>query len=136
LIATMRHHGAYTALVSGGFTLFTEKIAQSVGFDEHHANILCHDGAALTGEVAEPILGGTAKQEKLRELCQKLGLESAQVMAVGDGANDIPMLQEAGSGVAYHAKPRVREAAKMHINHGDLTSLLYIQGYCEQDFAL
>jgi len=134
-IATMRHHGAYTALVSGGFTLFTQKIAERVGFDEHHANILCHDGAKLSGEVEEPILGAETKRQKLLELCQKLQLEPGQVIAVGDGANDLPMLQQAGSGVAFHAKPQVREAASMRIDHGDLTALLYIQGYKQQDFV-
>jgi len=135
LVATMRKNGAYTALVSGGFTLFTQEIAERVGFDAHHANILCHDGEALTGEVAEPVLGSQAKQQKLLELCQALGLETGQVMAVGDGANDIPMLLEAGSGVAFHAKPQVRAATSMQINHGDLTALLYIQGYKEKDFV-
>jgi len=135
LIPTMRKNGAYTALVSGGFTLFTQKISQRVGFDEHHANILCHDGEKLNGDVAKPILGAEAKRIKLLELCQKLGYDSSQVMAVGDGANDIAMLQQAGSGVAFHAKPRVREAVGMRIDHGDLTALLYIQGYKSEDFV-
>jgi len=135
LIATMRKNGAYTALVSGGFTLFTQKIADWVGFDEHHANILCHDGSKLDGAVVKPVLGAEAKREKLFELCEKVGCDPSQVMAVGDGANDIAMLQQAGGGVAFHAKPRVREAAKMRIDHGDLTALLYIQGYKLQDFV-
>jgi len=135
LIATMRAHGAYTALVSGGFTLFTQEIAKRLHFDEHHANILLHDHGRLTGQVAQPILGAEAKQQKLLHLCQKLELDPSQVIAVGDGANDIPMLQQAGNGVAFHAKPKVQAATTMHINHGDLTALLYIQGYKEQDFV-
>jgi len=136
LVATMRKNGAYTALVSGGFTIFTQKIAEKLGLDEHHANILLSDGEKLSGQVAEPILGAGSKRQKLLELCQKLRLEPDEVMAVGDGANDIAMLQQAGSGVAFHAKPLVQQAAAMQINHGDLTALLYIQGYSEQDFVV
>jgi len=134
LVRTMRANGAYTALVSGGFTLFTEKIAAAIGFDENSANILEHDGVKLTGLVREPILGRQAKLEKLLNLCGKLGISFADAMAVGDGANDLAMLQHAGSGVALHAKPVVTEAASMHIDHGDLTALLYIQGYRKADF--
>lgn len=135
LIATMKKNGAYTALVSGGFTLFTDKIAKTLGFDEQNANELHHDGEILTGTVAEPILGKQAKREKLLELCKRLNITPKDAMAVGDGANDLAMLQEAGSGVALHAKPVVAEAASMRIDHGDLTALLYIQGYRKSDFA-
>lgn len=135
LVQTMRANGAYTALVSGGFTLFTEKVAAAIGFDEHSANRLEHDGSRLTGLVHEPILGKQAKLEKLLELCVKLDIFPAEAMAVGDGANDLAMLQRAGSGVALHAKPLVAETASMRIDHGDLTALLYIQGYQKADFV-
>jgi len=135
LVQTMRAHGAYTALVSGGFTLFSDKIAAIIGFDESSANILEHDGHRLTGLVREPILGRQAKLEKLLALCKALHISPAETMAVGDGANDLAMLQQAGSGVALHAKPVVAAAASMRIDHGDLTALLYIQGYRKADFV-
>lgn len=135
LIATMKHNGAYTALVSGGFTSFTEKIAAALGFDENRANILLDDGEFLTGEVAEPILGAEAKKVSLFDICDKLNIDVAQAMAVGDGANDLPMLLSAGSGVALHAKPSVSAQARMRVHHGDLTALLYIQGYRNSDFV-
>lgn len=135
LINTMRKNGAYTALVSGGFTLFTIKIAETLGFDEHNANILNHDGEKLGGTVSEPILGQQAKQDKLLELCKRLNLTPQDTIAVGDGANDLAMLKAAGSGVALHAKPVVAEAASMRIDYSDLTALLYIQGYRKSEFA-
>lgn len=134
LIATMRANGAHTALVSGGFTMFTAKVASLLGFDEHNANELVVEGDRLAGLVNEPILGKQAKLDKLLELCGQLEIAPEDVMAVGDGANDLAMLQKAGSGVALHAKPVVAEAASMRIDHGDLTALLYIQGYRKSDF--
>jgi len=135
LIATMRQAGCHTALVSGGFILFTEKIAATLKFHEHHANRLQHDGRALTGKVGEPILGAEAKLHRLRELCNRLNITMKETMAVGDGANDLPMLQQAGSGVALHAKPMVAKSAHMRVDYGDLTALLHIQGYKLQDFV-
>ena len=134
LIATMRGHGAYTALVSGGFTLFTKKIANAIGFDEHNANELVVEDGHLAGLVNEPILGKQAKLEKLEELCKKLNISPEDAMAVGDGANDLAMLNRAGSGVALHAKPLVAEAASIRIDYGDLTALLYLQGYRKSEF--
>ena len=134
LIATMRGNGAYTALVSGGFTLFTKKIANAIGFDEHNANELVVEDGHLAGLVNEPILGKQAKLEKLEELCKKLNISPEDAMAVGDGANDLAMLNRAGSGVALHAKPLVAEAASIRIDYGDLTALLYLQGYRKSDF--
>lgn len=135
LIATMKKHGAYTALVSGGFTSFTSKIAAKLGFDENRANILLDDGSTLTGIVAEPILGAEAKKISLDEICATLGITASEAMAVGDGANDLPMIKHAGSGVALHAKPSVAAQAPMRIDHGDLTALLYLQGYRKTDFV-
>lgn len=136
LIATMKKHGAYTALVSGGFTSFTSKIAAQLGFDENRANILLDDGTHLTGLVEEPILGADAKKISLNEICAKLGITEQASMAVGDGANDLPMIKHAGSGVALHAKPAVAAQARIRIDHGDLTALLYIQGYRKTDFVI
>lgn len=135
LIATMRKNGAYTALVSGGFTIFTGKIAAMLGFNEHHANELKVADNQLSGFVAEPILGKQAKLDKLEDLCNQLGISPDEAMAVGDGANDLAMLQRAGSGVALHAKPIVAEAASIRIDYGDLTALLYLQGYRKHDFV-
>jgi phosphoserine phosphatase len=135
LVRTMKKHGAYTALVSGGFTVFTHRIAQMIGFNEDRANLLLDDGERLTGEVAEPILGREAKVERLLAICARLGLTTNDAIAVGDGANDLGMLQLAGTGVALHAKPVVAEQAKVRIDHGDLSALLYIQGYRKQDFV-
>lgn len=134
LIQTMRANGAYTALVSGGFTLFTSVIGEKIGFNEHNSNELLHDGENLTGIVQEPILGKQAKLDKLLEICNRLSISPLEAMAVGDGANDLAMLQAAGSGVALHAKPVVAEAASMRIDYSDLTALLYIQGYRKADF--
>jgi len=135
LIATMKAKGYYTALVSGGFTVFTSRIAATLDFDENRANILIEDGGILTGHVTEPILGKQAKVDALTEITEKLGISPGDALAVGDGANDLGMLQLAGSGVALHAKPTVAAQARMRINHGDLTALLYIQGYRKADFV-
>ncbi len=135
LVRTMRKHGAYTALVSGGFTSFTHRIAEMIGFNEDRANLLLDDGARLTGVVAEPILGREAKVERLEEIADRLGLSPDDAIAVGDGANDLGMIQLAGTGVALHAKPAVAAQAKVRIDHGDLTALLYIQGYRKTDFV-
>ena len=135
LIATMKAKGYYTALVSGGFTVFTSRIAATLDFDENRANILLEDNGVLTGFVAEPILGKQAKVDALNDIAEKLGISTDDALAVGDGANDLGMLQLAGSGVALHAKPSVAAEAKMRIDHGDLTALLYIQGYRKSDFV-
>ena len=135
LLATMKANGAHTALVSGGFTAFTAKIAALLGFDENRANTLLEADGRLTGEVAQPILGKQAKVDALAEITARLGLREAQVMAVGDGANDLGMLGRAGAGVALHAKPVVAAECDIRINHGDLTALLYIQGYAVEDFV-
>ena len=136
LVATMRAHGAHTALVSGGFTWFTGRVAALCGFDEHRANTLLDDGAALTGEVGEPILDREAKLAALRELATRRGLGLADTLAVGDGANDLSMLRAAGLGVAYRAKPIVAAEASARINHADLRALLFIQGYAAQEFKM
>ena len=135
LIATMKAHGAYAALVSGGFVQFTSYVAQNLGFDEDRANELLIADGRLTGGVGEPILGQDAKVQALDEITARLGITVADALAVGDGANDIPMLRKAGLGVALHAKPKVQEQAAVRINHGDLTALLYLQGYAVKDFA-
>lgn len=134
LLATMKANGAYAALVSGGFTAFTQAIAATLGFDENRANRLLTEGGQLTGETAQPILGRAAKVEALEDITGKLGLAKADVLAVGDGANDLGMLKAAGMGVALHAKPSVAAECDIRINHGDLTALLYLQGYSSTDF--
>jgi phosphoserine phosphatase len=135
LLATMKANGAYTALVSGGFTAFTAAIAAKLGFDEHRANTLLLQNGVLTGEVAKPILGRAAKVEALEMIAARLGLSPSDAMAVGDGANDLGMLGLAGAGVALHAKPSVAAECDIRINHGDLTALLYLQGYAQTEFA-
>lgn len=135
LVATMRRSGGYCALVSGGFTSFTGPIAKMIGFDEHRANVLLSRGGKLTGEVAEPILGRQAKIDALEEISARLGILPADAIAVGDGANDLGMLERAGSGVALHAKPQVAAKADIRIDHGDLSALLYLQGYRQSDFV-
>jgi phosphoserine phosphatase len=135
LIATMRAHGAYTCLISGGFTLFTNKVAAMLGFQENRANELKVLDGKLTGEVAEPILGRAAKLAALVELREAFDLDNIDTLVVGDGANDLGMIEQAGLGVAYHAKPAVAAAAAMRIDHGDLTALLYAQGYRRDEFA-
>lgn len=134
LIATMKAHGAHTMLVSGGFTAFTEQVAAHLGFDEHRANRLLAEDGILTGTVAEPILGRQAKIDALTEVSARLGIAESDVIAVGDGANDLGMLDRAGAGVALHAKPVVAAQCDLRINHGDLTALLYLQGYAATDF--
>ncbi len=135
LVQTMRGHGAYTALVSGGFTAFTAPMAAMIGFDEHRANILLAEGGAFTGKVAEPILGKQAKLDALEDICARLAISSQDAIAVGDGANDLLMLKAAGAGVALHAKPAVAAEAKIRLNYSDLTGLLYLQGYRKSEFA-
>ncbi|MEL6647270.1 MAG: phosphoserine phosphatase SerB [Pseudomonadota bacterium] len=135
LIATMKAHGGYAALVSGGFTSFTSRVAEALGFDEHHANTLLEEGGHLSGEVGRPILGRQAKVEALHRITTAQGLTADDVIAVGDGANDLGMLGLAGSGVALHAKPVVAADCDLRINHGDLTALLYLQGYSRDEFA-
>jgi phosphoserine phosphatase len=129
LVWTMRANGAYACLVSGGFTLFTGPIGAKIGFNEHRSNHLILDGEMLTGTVKEPILGREAKLATLIELRTRFGLAHHDTMAVGDGANDLAMLGEAGLGVAFHAKPAVAAAAHARIDHADLSALLYAQGY-------
>jgi phosphoserine phosphatase len=135
LVATMRAHGAHTCLVSGGFTLFTTRIAAMLGFDETHGNRLALAGNSLAGTVDEPVFGRRWKRDTLCSLRARLGLVREETMVTGDGANDLDMILEAGLGVAYHAKPAVAEAAAARINHADLTALLYAQGYRREEFA-
>ncbi|MEJ1990217.1 MAG: phosphoserine phosphatase SerB [Maritimibacter sp.] len=135
LVATMRKNGAYALLVSGGFTAFSGQVASDLGFDEHRANTLDMADGKLTGIVGEPILGRAAKVAALEEVSTRLGLSHYQIMAVGDGANDLGMLGLAGAGVALHAKPVVAAECDLRINHGDLSALLYMQGYRKSEFA-
>lgn len=140
LIATMKEHGAWCALVSGGFTVFTERIARQLGFDEHQANTLEIVDGRITGRVLEPILGREAKLDALRRIARERNIEMALTLAVGDGANDLAMLSEASLGVAFRAKPKVRDAALSNpggavVTHGDLTALLYLQGYSTPDIV-
>ncbi len=134
LVATLRAHGATTVIASGGFTLFTAHVAGLARFDRHYANTLAIEEGKLAGTVREPIFGRESKRETLRALRDELGLARDATMAVGDGANDLAMLAEAGLGVAFRAKPAVAAAAHARIEHGDLTALLYIQGLSSQDF--
>ncbi len=135
LVATMRAGGARAALVSGGFTAFTGAVAVRLGFDEHRANVLEVAHGRLTGRVAEPILGRAAKVEALEAICAARGIAAEDVLAVGDGANDLGMIGAAGMGVAMHAKPSVRAQAALRIDHGDLTALLHLQGLAREAFA-
>ena len=135
LVATMRRDGGTTCLVSGGFTLFTGRIAKMIGFDENRGNTLIVEDGKLAGRVEEPILGRAAKLATLVELRERLKLAPSETLAAGDGANDLAMIEAAGLGVAYHAKPTVADAAHARIDHGDLTALLYLQGYARADFA-
>ncbi len=135
LVATMRAHHALTALVSGGFTFFTGRVAAAAGFDEHHANGLIDDGHTLTGEVAEPILDRDAKKATLLRLAEQRGVKLSATLAVGDGANDLAMLAVAGLGVAYHAKPIVAREARARIDHGNLRAILFAQGYPASAFV-
>jgi phosphoserine phosphatase len=135
LVMTMRAHGAYTCLISGGFTLFTNAVAAKIGFQENRANELIVQDGKFTGEVREPILGREKKLATLVELLESFDLDDIDTMVAGDGANDLGMIQNAGLGVAYHAKPAVAEAAAARIDHGDLTALLYAQGYRRDEFV-
>ena len=135
LVATMRANGAWTCLISGGFTLFTQAVAETIGFHENRANELLVRDGKLTGEVKEPILGRAAKLATLIELREDSDLDNIDTLVVGDGANDLGMIGEAGLGVAYHAKPAVAAAAHARIDHGDLTALLYAQGYRREEFV-
>ncbi len=136
LVRTMKAHGAFTALVSGGFAPFAEHVAAQAGFDFWQANVLKTEEGRLTGEVEEPALGKDAKLAIMKRLAAERGLALADVLAVGDGANDVEMVQAAGLGVAWHAKPVLREVADARIDHGDLTALLYLQGYRKDEFIL
>jgi len=136
LLATMKANGGYAALVSGGFTAFTAQVGAQLGFDENRANTLIIRDGALSGEVGMPILGKQAKVDALEEITARLGLTDADVIAVGDGANDLGMLTRAGMGVALHAKPTVAAQCNVRINFGDLTSLLFVQGYNKDEFQV
>ncbi len=133
LVATMRAAGARTMLVSGGFTFFTSRVARNAGFETEQANGLLDDGVALTGRVREPVLGREAKLEALERAVVEMQISFDEALAIGDGANDLDMIKRAGLGVAYHAKPIVAEAAAARIDHGDLTAVLYLQGYREDE---
>jgi phosphoserine phosphatase len=135
LVATMKMHGATCALVSGGFTYFTAMVRKALGFDADSANTLKHDGSTLAGTVELPILGKEAKLATLDRLCTERGLQIGEALTVGDGANDLPMLKAAGLGVAFHAKPVVAAEVSARIDHGDLTALLYLQGYRKSEFV-
>jgi phosphoserine phosphatase len=135
LVTTMRAAGAHTTLVSGGFTAFVEPVARRIGFDDTRANTLLAEAELFTGEVAEPILGGEAKERALAELSAQLRLAPNETLAVGDGANDAGMVRHAGLGVAYRAKPTLRAVAAATIDHGDLTGLLFLQGFSREEFV-
>lgn len=136
LLATMKHNGAQTALVSGGFTWFTQRVVAELGFDHHRANILEIRVGTLTGKVIEPVLDSDAKRIILGELHRNQGLSINETLTVGDGANDVAMLKAAGLGVAYHPVPAAAQAADAAVYHGDLTTLLYFQGYQRKDFVV
>ena len=135
LVQTMKAYGAFTSLVSGGFTFFADHFAKRIGFDEAMANTLEFDGDLLAGTVREPILGKEAKLSRLNTLAAVHDIPMAATLAVGDGANDLDMIKAAGLGVALHAKPVVAAEAQVRIDHGDLTALLYLQGYADEDFV-
>jgi phosphoserine phosphatase len=135
LIATMRSHGAHTMLVSGGFSAFVEPIGQKIGFDETRANVLLSEGEIFTGLVAEPILGAETKEATLVELSAQLKLDPRQTLAVGDGANDSGMIRRAGLGVGFRAKPGLRAIADATVDYGDLTGLLFLQGFSREEFV-
>lgn len=136
LVRTMRKHGALTCLVSGGFTLFTTRIAEMIGFDENRGNTLAVADGTFEGTVDEPILGREGKLATLLDLAARLGIGLDETLAVGDGANDLAMIEKSGLGVAYRAKPAVAASAHARIDHGDLTALLYMQGYRRDEFVI
>jgi phosphoserine phosphatase len=135
LVSTMKAQGGHAALVSGGFTAFTTRVAETLGFDENRANTLLISEGKLTGDVARPILGKAAKVQALQEITARLGISVTDVIAVGDGANDLGMLGLAGTGVALHAKPAVAAQCDVRVNHGDLSALLFMQGYARSEFV-
>jgi phosphoserine phosphatase len=135
LVRTMKAHGAHTSLVSGGFTVFTSRIGEAIGFHENRANTLLIEDGRFAGHVTEPILGKAAKLATLKELTASHELSPEQTLAIGDGANDLAMLEAAGLGVAYHAKPAVAAAAQARVDHGDLTALLFAQGFAAHEFV-
>ena len=135
LVATMRARGGHAALISGGFTAFTSWVAEALGFDEHRANVLEVEGGRLTGRARRPYLGREAKVEALEAIAARLGIGAGDVLAVGDGANDLGMIERAGLGVAFHAKPVLAERADARVRHGDLTALLLLQGIARSEFA-
>ncbi|MDD9733663.1 phosphoserine phosphatase SerB [Mameliella sp. AT18] len=135
LLATMHAAGGHCVLVSGGFTAFTTRVSALLGFDENRANTLLIENGELTGEVGHPILGREAKVQALDEITARLDISACDVIAVGDGANDLGMLTRAGLGVALHAKPSVQAQSDLRVNHGDLTALLYLQGYARGEFV-
>ena len=135
LVRTMAAHGARAVLVSGGFTVFADRVAEEIGFHRALSNILGLADGALSGTVARPIVGAQTKRETLEAERAALGLSAAEILAVGDGANDIPMIEAAGLGVAYHAKPKTAAAAHARIDHNDLTALLYAQGYAKAEWV-
>lgn len=132
-LAVMRNNATHTALVSGGFTVFAKVIAHAVGFHEYHANTLLSEAGQFTGKVREPILGQQAKLDQLNRLSSEHNLNREETLAIGDGANDLPMLLNAGTGIAFHAKSSVAAQAKLVINHGDLSAILFVQGYSKED---
>jgi len=136
LVRTLRARGCFTVLVSGGFTFCTEPVAELCGFHEQHANVLLHENQRLTGHVREPILGRDAKKQILHEIAKQRRIKLEEACAIGDGENDIDMIQEVGLGVAYRGKPLVREAARAKIDHGDLSTLLFFQGFDETELVL
>ena len=135
LIQTMKTHGAYCSMVSGGFTFFADYYGKRIGFDEAIANVLEFDGEVLSGSVPDPIVDKTTKLTRLQTLAKEHAFDMSDTMAVGDGANDLDMIQAAGLGVALHAKPFVAAQATVQVDHGDLTALLYLQGYSDEDFV-
>ena len=136
LVQTMRKHRAYCILVSGGFTFFTQRIAERIGFHDHQANELEFENDRLTGNVCEPILGRSAKLETLKILCIEHNIGPSDVLALGDGANDIKMIEKAGLGVAFHAADILKQKANACIEHNNLTALLYLQGFNRSQFVI
>ena len=135
LLATMRAHGTQCVLVSGGFTLFTGKVGEILGFSHHHANTLLVENGLLTGAVTEPIQGKDAKRQHLESYAASLGISLSETMAIGDGANDLAMIEASGLGVAFRAKPAVVEGADASLFHSDLTGALYLQGYRDDEIV-